>query len=310
MSNKKVLVTGGLGYIGSNVVIGLIESGYSPIILDDERSSCATNFEGINKICDAKGYGRIGLIKRSLESFETEELARILEVVDCVVHLAGEKRLRRSKEYPVECYENNVSMLIKLLSCIDYTGTRIPVVFASSASVTKNMDNPYTNSKKMGEIILQDWVKNGNIGCSLRIHNPIGTHESGLIGRGEYKDLVSAVLDNIFGDSPFHLDSYSVVTSDGSPQVEFVTMESLVLSITNLVESIVEKNNYVSLVSSTTVDYDCTVLEFLYTVKNRYNQLEEVEGARRIVVPSKKNIEMFIGKQIKQEFNFRKNSFN
>ena len=191
---KKVLVTGGAGYIGSHTVVELVHAGYEPIILDDYRNSDPSVIKGLAKIigrepvvieCDVCNQ------KKLEEIFESYEISG-------VIHFAAYKAVGESVEHPLSYYSNNISGLVSILNLINkYPKT--PFVFSSSCTVygepqgIKEVDentaksiptSPYGYTKWLGEQIINDLftAQNQLRMMSLRYFNPIGAHPTGLIG--------------------------------------------------------------------------------------------------------------------------------
>lgn len=191
---KKILVTGGTGYIGSHTAIELIDVGYDVEILDNLCNSKVTVLDKIEKITGKRPEFY------DVDLRDAEALAEVFEKgdFDAVIHFAGLKAVGESCEKPLEYYENNVGGSINLLECMQEFGVK-KIVFSSSATVYGiqdspkyteemttglNISSPYGQTKAMIETILQD-VCNSDPEFSatiLRYFNPIGNHASGLIG--------------------------------------------------------------------------------------------------------------------------------
>lgn len=191
---KKILVTGGTGYIGSHTVVELINAGYEPIIIDNLSNSTAEVIDNIEKICGKKPV---------FEQFDITDLTKLEAFfikhlnIDAIIHFAANKAVGESVQKPLMYYHNNILTLINLLKCqIKYQVTNI--VFSSSCTVygqpeklpvteqtpKKEAESPYGNTKQINEEILIDTIKaNPEIhGIALRYFNPIGAHPSALIG--------------------------------------------------------------------------------------------------------------------------------
>ena len=188
----KVLVTGGLGFIGSHTVVQLIERGHEVVIVDNLSNSGEDVLSRIEEITGMK-------LKLFVEdATDKTSMRKIFEEnpYDGVVHFAGFKAVGESIEKPIEYYYNNlVSTMVLSKLCIEFGVEKF--VFSSSASVygpqpsplSETMElgqrtNPYGETKAMSERILKD-VSNAYPGFSvalLRYFNPIGAHESGLLG--------------------------------------------------------------------------------------------------------------------------------
>ena len=188
----RILVTGGLGYIGSHTVVELINKGHDVKIVDNLLNSKADVLDSIEVITGTKP-------KLYIED-ATDEAAmrRIFDAgfYDGVIHFAGFKAVGESLEKPIQYYYNNlVSTMVLSKLCIEYDVERF--VFSSSASVygsqpsplsesmeLKQRTNPYGETKAMSERILVDTSKAYPMFSVtlLRYFNPIGAHESGHIG--------------------------------------------------------------------------------------------------------------------------------
>lgn len=210
----KILVTGGLGYIGSHTVVELVAAGYQPIVIDNLSESDIEVKGRIEKITGQE------LIFEKVEMCERAELAAVFERhpdIGGVIHFAAYLLVNESVQDPLKYYHNNLLSTINLLSCMEAAGVE-PLVFSSSCTVYGNPDqlpvneeapikeavSPYGNTKKMGEDILRDFCASGRKMkvISLRYFNPIGAHESALIGEfqeGEPHHLVPYITETARG---------------------------------------------------------------------------------------------------------------
>lgn len=201
---KKIIVTGGMGYIGSHTAVSLIENGYEVVIIDNLSNSKIDTLDGIEAITGKRP------VFENLDMTDFKILNNCLRKhSDCaaVIHFAALKAVGESVQKPVLYYKNN---LFALLNLIDSMGKNsIPnLVFSSSATVygdpdslplTENSErkpamSPYGNTKKMGEDIIRDTAKadmNFNA-VALRYFNPIGAHSSSKIG-----ELPSGIPNNL-----------------------------------------------------------------------------------------------------------------
>tara|TARA_B100000959_G_scaffold266748_1_gene309522 strand:- start:1310 stop:2302 length:993 start_codon:yes stop_codon:yes gene_type:complete len=185
----KILVTGGVGYIGSHTVLELIKEGFQPIIVDNLCNSSVRNLEGIKTITgvNVKWYNVDCSIEQELnEVFENEQ------EINGAIHFAAYKSVEESVRLPEKYYKNNIGSLEVLLnqmikhkvnniifssSCTVYgTPDQLPV---TESSPFKKAESPYGETKQMCENILQKSDVNS---ISLRYFNPIGSHSSSLIG--------------------------------------------------------------------------------------------------------------------------------
>ena len=201
---KKILVTGGAGYIGSHTVVELIESGYDPIIVDDFRNSSENAIQGISNITGvAVQVFRIDICNEN----DVRKLF-VDNQFEGVIHFAAYKSVSESVEKPLKYYENNIGGLINITKlAIEFNVQNF--VFSSSCTVygspkeSITVDestpfdvafSPYGSTKQIGEKILDDIANSGsNIRIlKLRYFNPIGAHASGEIG-----ELPTGVPDNL-----------------------------------------------------------------------------------------------------------------
>lgn len=187
-----ILVTGGAGYIGSHTSVALLEAGHTVIIADNLCNSKAETLDKIKQIANKE----ITFYQIDLTNESAVDEIFFNNSIDGVIHFAGLKAVGESVEKPLEYYYNNlVSTMVITKACQKYGVNRF--VFSSSATVygdnkvplVETMDllpttNPYGETKAMSERILTD-IANANPAFSvsiLRYFNPVGAHESGLIG--------------------------------------------------------------------------------------------------------------------------------
>ncbi len=210
---KKILVTGGAGFIGSHTVVELINAGYEPVIIDNLHNSDKQVIEQISEIT--------GVLPKFYEVDYTnrDKLLQIItnEKIEGIIHFAAHKAVDESIKEPLKYYQNNIGGLVTLLSCVQSPGIRA-LIFSSSCTVYGEPDelpiteesplkspiSPYGATKQMGEQIIHDYVRANNhlSALSLRYFNPIGAHPSGLIGelpRGVPANLVPFVTQTAAG---------------------------------------------------------------------------------------------------------------
>ena len=189
----KILVTGGLGFIGSHTVVELLSAGHTPIIVDDLVNSKLAVLDRLEKVTGVRPeFFEIDLCDETkLEAvFASHE-------IDAVIHFAGLKAVGESVYKPLEYYGNNLGSTLSLLRCMRRHNVR-NLIFSSSATVygvppslpikeefpLGETTNPYGTSKAMIERILTDFCKaNKDFNVALlRYFNPIGAHASGELG--------------------------------------------------------------------------------------------------------------------------------
>jgi UDP-glucose 4-epimerase len=190
---SKILVTGGLGYIGSHTVVELMSAGYEPVIVDDLSNSHPKILDQITKITGKKPvFHQLDLC----DDAAIKNLATAEPDITGVIHFAASKAVGESVQQPLKYYRNNIYSLVNLLNV--YYGKPLNFVFSSSCTVygqpdhlpvdenapVKPAESPYGNTKQIAEEILKDTIASGaNYKViSLRYFNPVGAHESALIG--------------------------------------------------------------------------------------------------------------------------------
>ncbi len=189
-----ILVSGGAGYIGSHTCVELIEAGYEIVVADNLINSSEEAVRRVEKITGKK----VPFVKCELcDPVEVKELFRNYPNIDAVIHFAGLKAVGESVAKPLEYYTNNLVNTLMILNVMRDYGVK-NFVFSSSATVygdpasvpiredfpTGGTTNPYGTTKLFIERILMDYCKaepSLNVAL-LRYFNPIGAHESGLIG--------------------------------------------------------------------------------------------------------------------------------
>lgn len=259
MTKKKILVTGGTGYIGSHTVVELQNAGYEVVIVDNLSNSNADVLEGITKISG---------IRPKFEKIDCNDLPALTALfkkhrhIDGIIHFAASKAVGESVQKPLMYYKNNIVSLINLLELMpqfDVSG----IVFSSSCTVYGEPDgnpidenapikpatSPYGNTKQINEEIIQDYVHSGVPIKSiiLRYFNPIGSHPTAEIGElpiGVPQNLVPYITQtgmkvrkqlSVFGDD------YD--TPDGSCIRDFINVVDLAKAHVIAVERMLENKS-------------------------------------------------------------------
>ncbi len=239
---KNILVTGGLGFIGSEAVIALINAGYEPIVADNLSNSKRAVLGRLAEITgkNVKFY-EVDVTRRkdTLRIFEENQ-------IDAVIHFAGFKAVGESVYKPIEYYENNLGSALNILDVMKEKGVK-NIIFSSSATVygipkrvplyesdpVGAATNPYGETKVMIERILEDVAKadsSMNV-CILRYFNPIGGHPSGLLGEdpnGIPNNLMPYICQVAVGKLPYlkvYGDDYD--TPDGTGIRDFIHVVDL-----------------------------------------------------------------------------------
>jgi len=210
---SKILITGGLGYIGSHTVVELVNAGYEPLIVDDLSNSNARIAEQISKIIGFKpAFFQFDLC----DGKKVVELSAAHPDIAGIIHFAAFKAVGESVQNPLKYYHNNLLSLLNLLNV--FSGNPVNFVFSSSCTVygqpdelpvnesapIKPAQSPYGNTKQIAEEILRDAVNAGEAQkvISLRYFNPVGAHDSALIGElpiGVPQNLVPFITQTAIG---------------------------------------------------------------------------------------------------------------
>ncbi|HUX57716.1 MAG TPA: UDP-glucose 4-epimerase GalE [Bacteroidales bacterium] len=256
---KKILVTGGTGYIGSHTTVELIENGFDVVIIDNLYNSEAEVVDRIHEISGVKPVLDIFDLcdKEKLDGFFSNNTD-----IAAIIHFAAYKAVGESVNKPLEYYRNNLLSLVNILNAM--IRFKIPdLVFSSSCTVYGQPENlpvtedaplqpatsPYGNTKQIGEAIIRDTtVSDKNIkAISLRYFNPIGAHQSALIGelpRGVPENLVPFITQTAYGlrdELKVFGDDYD--TPDGSCIRDYLHVVDLAKAHVIAVKRLLEKRN-------------------------------------------------------------------
>jgi UDP-glucose 4-epimerase len=238
----RVLVTGGAGYIGSHAIIELLQSGNEVYVIDNLSNGHEEVLRRVSQLCDKECNFLNGDIRN------TEDLNRAFSSFkpQAVMHFAGLKSVEESSLNPLKYYENNVIGSIRLLQAMDTHNCKL-IVFSSSATVYGTPQylpldeshplcpaNPYGQTKLNVENILRDWSTDGRKAISLRYFNPVGAHESGLIGEDSIdvpNNLMPYIDQVAIGKRPklkIFGDDYD--TRDGTGERDYIHVTDLALA--------------------------------------------------------------------------------
>jgi len=252
--NVKILITGGAGYIGSHTFVELLNEGYEVVCIDNFNNSKPEVLNSIRKITNKefKFYEGDVCDKELLRKIFNENK------IDAVIHFAGLKAVGESVEKPILYYRNNIDSTLSLIEVMNEFDCK-KIVFSSSATVygkpkelpiREDFDlsttNPYGTTKLVIEGILKDLYKSDNSWsiAILRYFNPIGAHESGLIGEdpnGIPNNLMPYILKvankeydklNVFGND------YD--THDGTGVRDYIHVVDLAKGHIKAIEKILE----------------------------------------------------------------------
>jgi len=260
--NKKVLVTGGTGYIGSHTVVELQNEGFEVYIIDNLSNSDINVLDGITGITGKRpAFEKIDLCDHEkVKAFFSHNPG-----IESIIHFAAYKAVGESVEKPVLYYHNNLVSLLNLLTCMkDFN---IPsLVFSSSCTVYGQPDelpvsedapiqeavSPYGNTKQIGEEIIRDTIHSCEQlkAVSLRYFNPIGAHPSSYIGElpiGIPENLVPYITQTAAGirdELRVFGDDYD--TPDGSCIRDYLHVVDLAQAHVVALKRLLEKRNKVN----------------------------------------------------------------
>lgn len=254
----KVLVTGGLGFIGSHTVVELHNAGFEPLIVDNLSNS---SIEVLDRIAAIIGY------KPAFEQMDLREKAAVNQLfqkhadINGVIHFAASKAVGESVENPLLYYENNINALVYILqelqkkqsanfifssSCTVY-GQAEKMPITENASVQPAM-SPYGNTKQIGEEIITDVAKVSNIkSILLRYFNPIGAHPSAEIGElpiGVPQNLVPFITQTGIGlRKELSVYGNDYPTPDGTAIRDYIHVVDLAKAHVVALQRLVENKN-------------------------------------------------------------------
>ena len=205
---KRILVTGGLGYIGSHTCVALIEAGYHPVVIDNLRNTRISVKQAIEEITGKP------LEFYQLDAKDTLTVSASIGNIDDVIHFAALKSVGESIEKPMEYYTENLESLLSIIKVANKKKVK-SFIFSSSATVYGDTNessvteetptgkplNPYGHTKILGEKILQSGTQEFKT-ILLRYFNPVGAHESAKIGElpnGTPNNLVPFITQTAAG---------------------------------------------------------------------------------------------------------------
>ena len=254
-----ILVTGGLGFIGSHTVVELQQAGYEVIIIDNLSNSSIEVLDRISKITGKKPiFEQIDLREKG----KVEDFFQRYNSIEGVIHFAASKAVGESVEKPLLYYENNIASLIYILQELQRK-EKSSFIFSSSCTVYgqadelpvsenapfKQAESPYGNTKQINEEIIRDTCHiSANIkAISLRYFNPIGAHSSALIGElpnGVPQNLVPYITQTAIGlRESLSVYGNDYPTPDGTCIRDYIHVVDLAKAHIAALERLLKENN-------------------------------------------------------------------
>ncbi|WP_422461388.1 UDP-glucose 4-epimerase GalE [Endozoicomonas sp. ALB115] len=250
--NKKILVTGGAGYIGSHTCVELLNDGYDIIVLDNLSNSSEESLKRVQEITGKT----LKFVKGDIRDHELLHSLFSNHEISSVIHFAGLKAVGESVSMPLAYYDNNVHGTLVLLEAMKQAKVKT-LVFSSSATVygdpaslpisedfPTSATNPYGRSKLMIEEILQDLQVSDNSWriALLRYFNPVGAHPSGRIGE-DPNDIPNNLMPYISQVAIGKLDKLSVFgndypTHDGTGVRDYIHVVDLAIGHVRAIEKL------------------------------------------------------------------------
>ena len=282
-----ILVTGGLGYIGSHTVVELIQNKFDVIIVDNLSNTELFILDNIKNITGIKPI----FYNVDLVDFDKSNKIFTSHKIDGVIHFAAFKSVSESVKNPLKYYENNLISLLNILKSMKENNVS-NIVFSSSCTVYgqpdklpvsesspfKNAESPYAKTKQISENIIKDFTNSHNkiSSVSLRYFNPIGAHESGLIGelpKGVPDNLIPYITQTAAGfREELSVFGNDYNTHDGTAIRDYIHVEDLAkahLKALNFLEDSQDKNIYEFFNVGTGIGY--SVLDIITSFENVNN---------------------------------------
>jgi UDP-glucose 4-epimerase len=295
---KKILVTGGCGYIGSHTIVDLVQHGYTVISVDDFSRSNPEMLEGIQKITgtQVKNYA-VNLCDAS----QTENIFIENPDIEGIIHFAAFKAVGESVQQPLMYFQNNINSLLNVLACCEKYKVN-HFVFSSSCTVygdpeqspvtettpLKPATSPYGYTKQIGEEMIRQFIPVSNLqSILLRYFNPVGAHPSAEIGElpiGTPANLVPAITQTATGKLPqMKVNGSDYPTSDGSCVRDYIHVCDIANAHTLALDYLLQqKNNNPCEVFNLGTGNGYTVLEVIHAFeKVTGEKLNYMVGDRR-----------------------------
>lgn len=255
---KKILVTGGCGYIGGHTIVDLINNGFEVISVDDLSKGSERMMLGVEQVLHRK----VKNYKVNLCNLEdTEAIFNENPDIVGIIHFAAFKSVPESVAEPLKYYRNNLQSLVNILQCAQDFGVH-HFVFSSSCSVYGNTtqlpvdelaplaqaESPYAHTKQIGEDICRNTatVNDDFNTILLRYFNPVGAHESAIIGELQEKpeNLVPVITQTAIGKrEEMHVFGTDYPTRDGSCVRDYIHVMDIANAHTRALQYLIDGKN-------------------------------------------------------------------
>ncbi len=229
---KTILVTGGAGFIGTNVVNELASNNYKVVVIDNFSNSYKRPINRVNK-----KHNNIVVYNADLCNVDQLNSIFANHKFDCVIHLAGKKYIKESFIKQNEYKLNNIDATINLLNAMTKFGVK-KIVFSSSITVYGVVDDgsisetnklapisPYAEHKMIGEQLIKDWAKNNNNYVILRLSNPMGANTKLMLGdngKSKFVGLLTDLFNSVKNDRKITINGNFHPTPDGTTVRDYV----------------------------------------------------------------------------------------
>mgnify|MGYP000350807868 CR=1 FL=1 len=284
---KKILVTGGMGYIGTHTVVELWKNGFTPIIIDNFSNSYEYLELNLNRVTQKQN--KIYKVDCTNHKILAEVFKREKNILG-IIHFAAHKSVDESITDPFKYYNNNMNTLFNVLELASLYD--VPnFIFSSSCAVygeqnqfpitekTKQEEalSPYSHTKQLGELVVkQTALENLDLkAISLRYFNPIGAHPSSLLGeygKMEAKNLLPNVISKALRGEPVTVYGNDYDTRDGSCIRDFVDVQDLAKAHVMTLQYLINQNEGIYDVINVGSGSGVSVLEMIHTIEQTLNK--------------------------------------
>lgn len=278
---QTIFITGGAGYLGTNISLVALQKGYSVVVLDNFENSYTKNINKLKKLYPDTLFVYKGDVRNKL----ILEHIFVKHKVSTVVHLAAYKYVGESISNPQKYYSNNMGSLEKILDCAERYGVE-KFAFASSAVVYGNPKtyptiesevlsplSPYAETKARGEEMISEWNKRTNIPAVIyRFSNPVGAERTYKFGDESKKgvlNLLPYIVTNTLINKPMQFKGNNHDTTDGTAVRDYIYVCDLAKTVISVLE---QYNSNTCEIINVSRGKGFSVLNMLNTVEEELNK--------------------------------------